>query len=86
MEAVFGHHRAQDLGDRLGGFGLQAHRSVNGNQVQSGRDDERVSNINTDDKQKDVMLMKPRYLNKVRFSSLRSREQRVMQSWSSTKG
>lgn len=36
--------------------------------------------------QKEVMSMNPRYLNKVRFSSLRSREQRVMQSWSSTKG
>lgn len=57
VEAVFGHHRAQDLGDRLGGFGLQAHRSVDGNQVQSGRDGERTSNVNTGDKQKDVMSM-----------------------------
>lgn len=33
-----------------------------------------------------MMLMNPWYLNKVRFSSLKSREQRVMQSWSNTKG
>lgn len=33
-----------------------------------------------------LLLVNPLYLNKVRFSSLRSREQRVMQSWSNTNG
>lgn len=35
MEAIFGHHGTQDLGDRFGRFGFQAHGAVNGNQVQS---------------------------------------------------
>lgn len=37
-------------------------------------------------KEKKMILMNLWYLNKVRFSSLKSREQRVMQSWSNTKG
>lgn len=36
VEAVFGHHGTQDLGDRFGGFGFQPHGAVNGDQVQSG--------------------------------------------------
>lgn len=36
MEAIFGHHRTQDLSDRLRRFGFQTHRAVNRYQVQSG--------------------------------------------------
>ena len=36
MEAVFGHHGTQDLGDWFGRFGFEAHGAVNGDQVQSG--------------------------------------------------
>lgn len=35
VEAVFGHHGTQDLGDWFGRFGFQPHRAVNGYQVQS---------------------------------------------------
>lgn len=34
VEAVLGHHGTQDLSDWFGGFGFQAHRAVNGYQVQ----------------------------------------------------
>lgn len=52
MEAIFGHHGTQDLGDRFGRFGFQAHRAVNGNQVQSERRQRTEVNIMTSLKKK----------------------------------
>lgn len=90
LEAVFGHHGTQDFSDWLGGLGFQPHRAVNGNQVQS-RNEKHVQHGHKKKKLLDLFRSKQTsregsYLNRVRFSSRKSRELRVMQSWSSTKG
>lgn len=92
MEAILGHHGAQDLSDRFGRFGFQPHRAVNRYQVQSRSEERAQVNISIDINRDTERTLRDRskrdhsYLNKVRFSILKSRELRVRQSWSNTKG
>lgn len=92
MEAVFGHHGTQDLGDWFGRFGFQPHRTVNGDQIQS-KEKERVivmvrkaRNKKAESIKQWIQAGSESNLNKVLFSILSSRELRVRQSWSNTKG